>query len=81
MPPGPTAVVLRLFQGHLSLAQANFTNPNRIRYGQDFYDDRTQASTRLYALLYTAMVETRAKVGGKVKSTVPRSNLRFPTTS
>ncbi|KAL8945433.1 MAG: hypothetical protein Q9211_000036 [Gyalolechia sp. 1 TL-2023] len=35
-----------LSSGYFSLAQANFSNPNRIRYGQDFYDDRMQASTR-----------------------------------
>ncbi|KAL8952208.1 MAG: hypothetical protein Q9222_001863 [Ikaeria aurantiellina] len=27
------------------MMRANFTNPNRIRYGQDFYDARMQAST------------------------------------
>ncbi|KAI4289253.1 MAG: hypothetical protein L6R35_001491, partial [Caloplaca aegaea] len=32
--------------GHFSLAQANFTSPSHIRYGQDFYDDRMQAFTR-----------------------------------
>ncbi|KAL8914171.1 MAG: hypothetical protein Q9171_001166 [Xanthocarpia ochracea] len=32
--------------GYLSLAQANFSNHNRLRYGQDFYDDRMQASTK-----------------------------------
>ncbi|KAL8762548.1 MAG: hypothetical protein Q9184_001456 [Pyrenodesmia sp. 2 TL-2023] len=35
-----------LSSGHFSLAQANFSNPNHIRYGQDFYDERMQASTR-----------------------------------
>lgn len=35
-------------QGYFSLAQANFSSPNRIRYGQDFYDDRMQASITLY---------------------------------
>ncbi|MCJ1370254.1 hypothetical protein MMC20_001466 [Loxospora ochrophaea] len=34
----------QLASGYLQLAQANFTSPNRIRYGQDFYDDRMQAS-------------------------------------
>ncbi|MCJ1226137.1 hypothetical protein MMC12_002786 [Toensbergia leucococca] len=34
-----------LSSGYLSLAQANFTSPYRIRYGQDYYDDRMQAST------------------------------------
>ncbi|KAI4175085.1 MAG: hypothetical protein LQ343_001846 [Gyalolechia ehrenbergii] len=33
--------------GYFSLAQANFSNANRIHYGQDSYDDRMQASTRL----------------------------------
>ncbi|KAL8969190.1 MAG: hypothetical protein Q9183_002114 [Haloplaca sp. 2 TL-2023] len=36
-----------IFQGYLSLAQANFSNPSRTRYGQDFYDDRMKASVRL----------------------------------
>ncbi|KAL9015012.1 MAG: hypothetical protein Q9173_000367 [Seirophora scorigena] len=36
-----------LFQGHFSLAQANYSNPARRRYCQDFYDDRMQASTRM----------------------------------
>lgn len=35
-------------QGFLTLAQANFQSPNRARYGQDFYDDRMQASTLVY---------------------------------
>lgn len=38
-------------QGYLSLAQANFSNPNRVRYGQDHYDDRMQASARVYGVL------------------------------
>jgi len=32
--------------GYLSLAQANFSNANRIRYSQDYYDDRMQATAR-----------------------------------
>ncbi|KAI9819154.1 MAG: hypothetical protein M1827_007310 [Pycnora praestabilis] len=36
----------RLSSGYISLAQANFLSPNRIRYGQDFYDERMQASRR-----------------------------------
>ncbi|KAI4104346.1 MAG: hypothetical protein L6R37_003343 [Teloschistes peruensis] len=36
-----------LSSGYFSLAQANFSSPNRIRYGQDFYDDRMQASITL----------------------------------
>ena len=38
-------------QGYLQLAQANFSNPNRFHYGQDYYDDRMQASTRVYGAL------------------------------
>jgi hypothetical protein len=36
-----------LSNGYLSLAQANFLNVNRIRYGQDYYDDRMQATAWL----------------------------------
>ncbi|KAL8688691.1 MAG: hypothetical protein Q9218_005463 [Villophora microphyllina] len=36
-----------LSSGYFSLARANFSNPNRVRYGQDFYDDRMQAGVRL----------------------------------
>ncbi|OJD37365.1 uncharacterized protein BKCO1_700050 [Diplodia corticola] len=32
-----------LSSGYLSLAQANFNPSSRIRYGQDFYDERMQA--------------------------------------
>ena len=35
-------------QGYLSLAQANFSNPNRARYGRDHYDDRMKALIRVY---------------------------------
>ena len=35
-------------QGHLNLAKANFSNPNRIRYGKDYYDERMQASTQVF---------------------------------
>lgn len=31
-------------QGFFSLAQANFKSPDHIRYGQDYYDERMQAS-------------------------------------
>lgn len=37
-------MLLSHLQGFLSLAQANFSNQNRIRYGQDFYDERMEAS-------------------------------------
>ncbi|KAI9889522.1 MAG: hypothetical protein M1814_005216 [Vezdaea aestivalis] len=38
---------LRQPKGYFSLAQANFTSPNRIRHGQDFYDERMQATMRV----------------------------------
>ncbi|KAI4264441.1 MAG: hypothetical protein L6R42_000433 [Xanthoria sp. 1 TBL-2021] len=37
-----------LASGYFSLAQANFSNHNKVRYGQDFYDDRMQALTTFY---------------------------------
>ncbi|KAI9776823.1 MAG: hypothetical protein M1835_005402 [Candelina submexicana] len=36
-----------LANGNLSLAQANFSSPTRIRYGSDFYDERMQATRRI----------------------------------
>lgn len=38
-------------QGYLLLAQANYSNPNHVRYSQEHYDDRMQASTRMYVTL------------------------------
>ncbi|KAK8156038.1 hypothetical protein IWX90DRAFT_516941 [Phyllosticta citrichinensis] len=32
-----------LSAGYIALAKANFNAPNRVRYGRDFYDERTQA--------------------------------------
>ncbi|KAI9833293.1 MAG: hypothetical protein M1819_003688 [Sarea resinae] len=34
--------------GFLSLSQANFSSTSHIRYGQDFYDDRMQASRKVH---------------------------------
>ncbi|KAK7731342.1 hypothetical protein SLS57_001278 [Botryosphaeria dothidea] len=34
-------------QSYISLAQANFNASNRVRYGQDFYDERMQALRRV----------------------------------
>ena len=45
----PTAPTSSL-QGFLSLAEANFSNPNRLRYGQDFYDERMRALKVMYVL-------------------------------
>ena len=36
---------MHLSNGFMSLAQANFSSPNRAHYGQDYYDQRMQAST------------------------------------
>ncbi|KAI9760333.1 MAG: hypothetical protein M4579_001737 [Chaenotheca gracillima] len=36
-----------LSSGYISLAQANFQAPSRVRYCQDFYDERMQARARL----------------------------------
>lgn len=36
-----------LSTGFLALAQANFNSTSRTRYGQDFYDDRMQASRKV----------------------------------
>lgn len=36
-----------LSSSYISLAQANFNASNRVRYGQDFYDERMQALRRV----------------------------------
>ncbi|KAF2021597.1 hypothetical protein BU24DRAFT_417229 [Aaosphaeria arxii CBS 175.79] len=36
-----------LASGYFSLAQANFKNPSRIRYGVDHYDDRMQSLRKI----------------------------------
>lgn len=46
-------------RGYLSLAQANFSNPNRVRYGQDHYDDRMQASARVFTSQSTPSFSTQ----------------------
>jgi len=35
-------------QGYLSLARANAASAGRAHYGQDYYDERMQASRRMY---------------------------------
>lgn len=70
-----------LFQGHFSLAQANYSNPARRRYGQDFYDDRMQASTRMYASEVTANVERRTKFVGTVTLALLQSSCLVSTPS
>ena len=41
-------LLLTSIKGYIALAQANFSNSNRIRYGQDFYDERMQATVIVY---------------------------------
>ena len=36
----------------MSLAQANFSNNTRMRYGQDYYDERMQASRKMYVIIH-----------------------------
>ena len=62
-----TVVTHMCKQGFLALAQANFSNPNRIRYGQDFFDDRMQASIYVYVSLW----ETNLNVGAAQKKLMP----------
>ncbi|KAK6330856.1 hypothetical protein TWF718_003056 [Orbilia javanica] len=38
-----TEISRNFSEGFLNLAQANFNAPNRVRYGQDMYDNRMQA--------------------------------------
>ncbi|KAF1975595.1 hypothetical protein BU23DRAFT_588544 [Bimuria novae-zelandiae CBS 107.79] len=37
----------QLSSGYMSLAQANFTNTTRLRYGQDYYDARMRATRKV----------------------------------
>ncbi|KAF2146232.1 uncharacterized protein K452DRAFT_294815 [Aplosporella prunicola CBS 121167] len=55
-----------LASGFISLAQANFNSPNRVRYGQDLYDERMQA-LRAVSIDETGPALTRAI--GLVKTT------------
>lgn len=41
---GQQQLALHLTPGFMSLAKANFNNTSRTRYGQDYYDERMQAS-------------------------------------
>ncbi|KAK5629674.1 hypothetical protein RRF57_005389 [Xylaria bambusicola] len=43
-----------------SIARANFAAERGVRFGQDYYDDRMQASRRL-AITYSSQVEASAK--------------------
>ena len=40
-------LILDDVQGFLSLAQANFNNNSGVRYGQDYYDGRMQATRKM----------------------------------
>lgn len=47
-------IILLIFgcKGYLDLAKANFTNNTRARYGQDYYDERMQASRRMCVMFF-----------------------------
>ncbi|KAH0543740.1 hypothetical protein FGG08_001922 [Glutinoglossum americanum] len=42
-----TELTKSLSSGYISLAEANFLSTGRVKYGQDFYDERMQATKRL----------------------------------
>lgn len=73
-------------QGYLSLAQANFSNPNRIRYSSDYYDDRMQASTVVYDDFVWALIECDSSLSTKhtnsslTQSSPPFSAIEFSAT-
>ncbi len=48
----PSTILLQDAKGYFSLAQANFKSHSRTRYGQDYYDERMQASNRVYVEIY-----------------------------
>ncbi|KAL8906399.1 MAG: hypothetical protein Q9207_002060 [Kuettlingeria erythrocarpa] len=68
-----------LASGHFSLARANFSNPNRIRYGQDFYDERMQASTRFNISALAEELSVPSIVGQPREDTITVRTLT-PTT-
>ncbi|KAL6713577.1 hypothetical protein ACLMJK_009042 [Lecanora helva] len=41
----------QLSNGYLAISRANFSNPNRLPYGRDFYDNRMQASIEWYEVI------------------------------
>ncbi|KAJ9623954.1 hypothetical protein H2203_005400 [Taxawa tesnikishii (nom. ined.)] len=60
-----------------SIAQANFKSPSRARYGQDYYDERMQA-TRLASIQSTengqytiSVLKPQANVGQPEPTTIP----------
>jgi hypothetical protein len=42
-------------KGYFSLAQANFSNAARARYGPDYYDERMQALRVVYVLFFPSI--------------------------
>ncbi|KAF2820045.1 hypothetical protein CC86DRAFT_124571 [Ophiobolus disseminans] len=66
----------QLSAGYLSLAQANFQNRSTTHYGQDSYDERMQATRKMYVSLQWGppqIVVIEAKK--KEKNINPRSNI------
>ncbi|GAB7337548.1 hypothetical protein MBLNU457_g2864t1 [Dothideomycetes sp. NU457] len=56
-----------LSSGFFSLAQANFKPANRIRYGQDYYDERMQASR---------LASISIDDGGRTKVSIARAEIQ-----
>ncbi|PNS15962.1 hypothetical protein CAC42_4363 [Sphaceloma murrayae] len=54
-------------EGMFSLAEANFKNSTRTRYGQEYYDGRMQAATK-YAVSGTSSVSEDPNVIPRIKS-------------
>ncbi|KAF2440229.1 hypothetical protein P171DRAFT_367906 [Karstenula rhodostoma CBS 690.94] len=59
-------LMTHLSSGYLSLAQANFNNNAHTRYGQDYFDERMQASRKVYVLF--VITEDEGKTAFSVAS-------------
>ena len=64
-------------QGYLSLAQANFSNPNHVRYGQEVYDDRMQALALVYAAFSCFHLEMLQRVCMLISAQIHQSKVTF----
>ena len=72
-----------VWQGHFHLAKANFSNPHRLRYGKDYYDDRMQTSICISdspEYLFRIMDHSGCGVGPSIQSdALATTNQAFPT--
>ncbi|KAF4549269.1 Hypothetical protein D9617_22g066140 [Elsinoe fawcettii] len=59
--------------GIFSLAEANFKNTTRTRYGQDYYDERMQAATR-YSVADTASKSLKLERKESSQACMPPTN-------